>query len=291
MLRIEESDAEALAELVRLTAILASNLHTQRRIKYRHDRINWVEHINMCRHTGGFESRYHMTEASFKKLLEILRPRITSNELQSFRSTAGNDPITPEMTVGAGLRFLGGEYQKSIADVYGLSLTSCQRIVNNFLSAADTNSHFDIKIPTSEAELQKRADEWNRLSGASGLYYGVVGAIDGWLACIQKPSVPHPADYFSGHYQRYGLNVQAVCDSNLRFFYFAVAGTGRTNDARVFNRCLALREWLDSIPNQYFIVGDNAYNIGNKLLIPFSGASKHRLYNRSYNFYLSQLRI
>ena len=260
-------------------------------MKWRHTIIDWNKHVEMLHHTCGFKSRYHMTEPSFNKLVDLLRPQLIGDELQSIRSNSGNDPITPEMIVGSGLRFLGGEHHKSIADIFGMSLTSAVRVVNIFLHAVDSNKRLALKIPTTISELEKLADDWNALSSAFSLYDGTVGAIDGWLACIEKPAVDGAADYFSGHYQRYGLNIQAVCDSNLRFIYFGVNAPGRTNDARVFNRCKKLRQWLASIPNQYFLIGDNAYPLSNKLLIPFSGSQKHFTYNRSYNFYLSQLRI
>jgi hypothetical protein len=103
--------------------------------------------------------------------------------------------------------------------------------------------------------------------------------------------VSNPGDYFSGHYQRFGLNVQAMVDSRLRFTYVAVAAPGKTNDNRAIRRLQQLSRWVRNLPKGYFIVGDNAYTLSNKLLIPFSGAQKHRPYKRCYNFYLSQLRI
>ena len=262
-----------------------------RRPKWRFERIDWDEHLQMLRHTRGFQSRYHMTESSFNKLVDILRQDIHINKAQSSRSTSGNKPITAEMVVGAGLRFLGGDYQKTISDVFGISVKSAERIINKFLNAVDSSDKLEIRLPSTESELRECADAWDSVSGAFGIYYGVVGAIDGWLCCIQKPSVQNATDYFSGHYQRFGLNVQAMCDANLHFTYFGVIGPGRTNDSRAFNRCLELRKWLENTPDEYWIVGDNAYTLSNTLLIPFSGASKHRIYNRSYNFYLSQLRI
>ena len=47
---------------------------------------------------------------------------------------------------------------------------------------------------------------------------------------------------------------------------------------------VALARWI-------FILGDNAYRLPNKVLIPFSGSSKQDANNDAYNFYLSQLRI
>ena len=48
---------------------------------------------------------------------------------------------------------------------------------------------------------------------------------------------------------------------------------------------------MREIPYDYFLVGDNVYTVSNKMLIPFSRATKQRMYNCTYNFYLSQLRI
>ena len=275
-----------------LVLLFATARRKKRVKKWTYDRIDWGCHLQELRYTRKFQSRYHMSESSFNKLVCILTPKIGINELQSMRSTGGNDPITPEMTVGAGLRFLGGEYVKSIADIYGMSDKSAERIINNFLEAVDSNESIGVHLPDTPAKLKECADAWDGLSSAFGVYHGAVGAIDGWLCCIEKPKrQSNPTDYFSGHYQRYGLNIQAVCDANLRFIYISIKAPGRTNDARAYSRCLGLRRWVQSLPDEYYIIGDNAYTLTNKLLIPFSGAAKLQTYNRTYNFYLSQLRI
>ena len=260
----------------------------KRRVKWKHKRINWENHLKKIRHIRGFQSRYHMTEPSFNKLVSILRADLQVNELQSVRSS-GTGLITPEMIVAAGLRFLGGSLTKDIADIFGMSNTTARNKIYSFLHALD--NHLKLNVPMTKEELAKSAAEWSKISSAFGIYDGCIGAIDGWLCCINTPSVHNPTDYHSGHYHRHGINIQAVCDANLRFLYFAVAAPGRTNDARAFNRCLQLRHWLDSLPEKYFILGDNAYTLNKMMLIPFSGAAKHITYNRSFNFYLSQLRI
>jgi len=103
--------------------------------------------------------------------------------------------------------------------------------------------------------------------------------------------VDNPGDYFSGHYKRFGLNVQAACDANLIFIYVSVAAPGRTNDQRAFKRLTRLSRWLQSLASGFFFGGDNAYPLLNNLLIPFSGSQAHDPSKRSFNFLLSQLRI
>ncbi len=86
------------------------------------------------------------------------------------------------------------------------------------------------------------------------LYWGHIGAINGWLPWTEKPhGVSNQANYYSRHYQAYGLNIQAMCDPDLVFMYVAVAGLGKINDARAFSRCMGLIDWFDSLPNWCFV--------------------------------------
>ena len=177
-----------------------------------------------------------------------------------------------------------------------MHIKSAERAIDRFLVAVDECDHIDLSIrllPKTDMDMKRIAHEWNSQSSASHAFFGVLSAIDGWLCTTEKPSdVSNPSDYFSGHYQRFGYNVQASCNANLRFIYFTVAGPGKTNDARVFRKLTLLRQWLDSLKNTgYFIVGDNAYQLSNTLLIPFSGVDANDVDNDVYNFYLSQLRI
>ena len=74
-----------------------------------------------------------MSEDSFNKLVDLLRPMIAIDQRQSMRSTQGAYPITPEITVGAGLRYLGGGAIHMIGDSFNCSESSIQRHVDSFL--------------------------------------------------------------------------------------------------------------------------------------------------------------
>ena len=137
-----------------------------------------------------------------------------------------------------GLRYLSCGVTPSVAaDLYGVSHGYALALINKFLDAVDDCEALQIQVPQTQDELKCHADMWNDHSSAGNLYYGVVGAIDGWLACTNAPAVSNTVDYFSGHYFRYGLNVQAVCDANLRFIFMTTNSPGKTNDARAYSRC------------------------------------------------------
>ena len=177
----------------------------------------------MCRATEGFQTRYHMSENAYHQLVDILHDDIAPNEEKSRNSTGGNSPISAQMVTCMGIRYMGGEKTKSLADAYRCHIKSVDRVVNNFLDAVDFSEEAILStdlLPKTESQKAKLADEWNACSGGFGVMRGHLAPIDGWLCTTQKPSdVLNPSDYRSGHYQKYGLNVQAMCDTNLRIIF------------------------------------------------------------------------
>ena len=126
---------------------------------------------------------------------------------------------------------------------------------------------------------------------------GAIGALDGWLCTTTSPKgVPNPVDYRSGHYGTFGINVQAVCDPDLRFLYWCVAAPGKTGNAAAIQKCTDFQRFLNilrqpDLRGRFFFVADNAYTLSPVMLIPFSGSNQHEANRSAYNFFLSQLRI
>jgi hypothetical protein len=80
------------------------------------------------------------------------------------------------------------------------------------------------------------ASEFECLS-SHGVINGCIGAVDGRLCRIQVPSaneVTQVKSYFSGHYQCYGVNVQATCDARCQFLSLSVICPGVTLDSKSF---------------------------------------------------------
>jgi hypothetical protein len=83
-----------------------------------------------------------------------------------------------------------------------------------------------------------------------------------------------------------------MCDAHLRFTFLGIAGPGGMNDVRAFGKCFEFHQWLESLPDGYFIIADNAFELSETLLIPYSGAEKLScVYRDAYNYHLSSLRI
>ena len=180
----------------------------------------------------------------------------------------------------------------TLEEVFGMSAFLARRVIKKCILAIDDSDNPELQmiLPTSSDELENLARGWDSVSNANGIFYGVLGAIDGWLCCIDKPLEVGSGPYFSGHYQRCGINVQAICDANCQFIYLAAAAPEK-NDVRAFNRLIHLCNWMDSLSERYCLIGDNAYCLQNNMLIPYSGVSKNDTDQSTYNFYLSQMRI
>ena len=69
-----------------------------------------------------------------------------------------------------------------------------------------------------------------------------------------------------------------MCDLDLLFLYVAVTAPGKTNNARACYRCNDLIQWLEALPEEYCSIGDNAYPLSLRMLIPFNKAEICLLY-------------
>ena len=152
-----------LSQLIKNDAVYDDEHHRQqqsRQEKYKFDRLDMSAHFEMCERTDGFQRRYHMSRNAFNRLLHILKDGLSVNVAQSMRSTKGNGAITAEMSLAIGLRFMGGESPKSLADIFGVHVKLAERVVNKFLVVIEECKHLDLSIdllPQSDMEMKKLA--------------------------------------------------------------------------------------------------------------------------------------
>jgi hypothetical protein len=173
-----------------------------------------------------------------------------------------------------------------------MSKTSFYQSVYCGIDAINHCPELMIKFPITMEELHKSADEFCQCS-TGGVLNGCVAALDGWLCRICVPSVRETnriTSYFSGHYQCYGLNVQATCNANCRFTSVSIMCPGGIGDSKVFFSS-AVYDLTEQLPDGFYVVADNAYTLSCKLLIPYSGKEKQSTSKDVFNFYLSQLCI
>jgi hypothetical protein len=164
-----------------------------------------------------------MTRESFLKLVDLLQ-----NDLKvdaKMASLRGGE-ISPEMEVFLTIRYLSGGTALDVNELLEVSRAAFYYVLGKTLVAICRCEALNIKFPTTVEECEQLSLGFMQVSINESIT-NCVGAIDGYLLSID---VPHrePAGnvrtYFSGHYQRYGINIQASCDANCIFNYFELCG-------------------------------------------------------------------
>ena len=115
-----------------------------------------------------------MSVSSFHHLVNILDIHV--NEARSRASTGGNAPITSTMIVAIGVRYLGGEKRKSLADIFGTSDSSIDRVIDKFLNAVNDCTHPHLStdlLPVTEEAQTNTPREWKAGSHSFGDFLGV----------------------------------------------------------------------------------------------------------------------
>ena len=83
--------------------------------------MDWDKHVVKCLCKKEFESWYRMSLLAFNKLVDLLCPAITCNEMKAMNSIGS--VITPEIVVAIGLRWLSGAMYQEL-QLYGASRAS-----------------------------------------------------------------------------------------------------------------------------------------------------------------------
>lgn len=262
----------------------------KRRKRWLHLRLDWALHVRKLQHERMFDITYGMPLVAFENLIEIVKPKV----LRETGRSRCPQPVSVEIITAAAIRYLRGGRVLDIKDIFGLSRTEVYASRDSFLNAVLQCDELKVKMPTKPEEWESIRTGFQSKS-SNGLVHGCVGVLDGFLAETYAPKKKDVGGnvlaYFSGHYLVYGLNCQAMCDSNLKFMYFGVVAPGRTNDNVAIHRTEGLLDVINSLPDGLFVIGDAAYTLMEHLLIPFVGCMAEDPDRDAYNFYISQLRI
>ncbi|OWZ06817.1 hypothetical protein PHMEG_00020882 [Phytophthora megakarya] len=235
-------------------------------------RLNWHNHSQLLLNEGQFRQYYRMSFRSFEKLL------LRVDESQSCRRTRGDEPLSPVNKLQMSISWLAGYSFHPVRALAGASKPAFYISIHQVMNAIQAHDELQLQFPKPEYEQRESANVFARLVNTPVL----IGSVE----------VNRVSSFFSGHYQRYGVNVQ----HHSRFTAVTTASPGGMGDALAFTRW-ELSSIVESFPVGLYLVGANAYSNGNALLTPFtrpqtaSHSKTSILYRDSFNFHLIQLRI
>ena len=230
-----------------------------------------------------------MPIASFNKLLNLIAPALLVDEhMASLRGP----PIEPQIILYATLRFLAGGSYSDIQFLTGISIPSLYRLIWKTVHAINSCKELDISFPQEEEEVLIAANGFETIS-TNGCLWNVVTVVDGYHLETRSPpksQVKNVRSFYSGHYQAYGVNIQAACDHQCRFQFIGVAGPGVMGDREAINQ-IELGQLIENLPGLYCAIADCAYTATEHLIPIFGGAQATIGRHDNFNFFASQLRI
>ena len=265
-------------------------IRSNRNIYYRYAMDDFV---NRWQSHPGFERMIRMSIRSFYKLVEYLDDGL------AYETNNDNNrglPIPHVYCVFMTLAYLAGTGTVHMTVMLGISKSSFYNCMIRTLLAIIKCPELELKFPTSVPECIRLARGFE-MKSENGIISNCVGAVDGYLLAIKAPSKHDSGgnvrSYFSGHYKRYGLNVQAVCDCNCIIQYLAICAPGSANDRVAIKTTFdgtSLYDLIEALPPNYVIIADAAYEPTEHCVPVFYGNQRHNPANDNFNYYLSQVR-
>lgn len=232
------------------------------------------------------------SDSDFKRIFRLSRP--TFDTIKGFlqdchelvvEGQGGREPISVKKQLYVTLWYLGGSDSIiRIADRFGIAESSvvvCRnRIIDTILN--NLKSKF-INWPHAEI-LEQTIDKFHQRNG----FPGVIGALDGTHISIKAPT-ENPQSYINrkGYYS---LQLQAVCDSDMKFLNCFCGYAGSCHDARVLRNSDLWNYGLE-VCNGNHIIADGAYPLGRWLMTPYRDNGHLSQEQKHFNYLLSDNRV
>jgi DDE superfamily endonuclease len=177
---------------------------------------------------------YRMTAQTFWELEKMLRPCTSNNEVIK-RGSPPNGEIEFSLRLSMAIRYFAGASPYDIALVHGVAHSDVFNSIWLIVDLVNTSTDFTIEFPTDHNIQKEIALGFKAKSGVE--FDNCVGAIDGMLIWIHKPSI-HDTQrvkcgakkFFCGRKKKFGLNMQACCDSAGKFLDISICHPGATSD-------------------------------------------------------------
>lgn len=237
-----------------------------------------------------------MSITSFLNLVELLRPGLEVDETQSTRRGTGT--ICAGYCTYITIRYLSGGSHLDIMAFTKISKPSFYVTTDKTILAICRCEALEIRFPSDISDFHHLSSEFEAIISEDKAINNCVGVLDGYLQAIQTPKkteTKNQKSFFSGHYTRNGVNVQAIADHNSSFIYFSMQAPWSFNDRAAIKEFddggHNLHGMIESIPFPYVVIGDAAYECTNSLISLCYGVNAEIPQYSDFNYFASSCRI
>ena len=245
-----------------------------------------------------FRRAFRMSSLTFNKFYASLTDDLREVMRESDKTCCVNGRIPQSLQVAIALRFFASGCAYDLSALWGVSHTEVFNSVDFLVDAINRSKNFKLEFPSAHEEQRKIASGFAAKSKAG--FDCCCGAVDGLLIWTHQPTEEDcellgvgQKKFHCGRKNKFGLNLQAICDADCRFLDISILYGAASSDLLAFENW-SLREKLD-IPGflaaGLCLFGDNAYVNRWSMATPYPNVSGFNRQMDAYNFYHSQLRI
>lgn len=179
-----------------------------------------------------FHRYFRLKKESFWTLHAMVRERIDGDPRRSRELRAEHKLLAC------------GNFQQTAGDYIGISQSTVCRILPEVCAAILEHRRNIIYMPHNENEMRQRAAEFASISD----FPRCIGAIDSPGGEISEA--------FRNRHGYFSMNVQGVCDANLKFQNIVARWAGSTHDQTIFDHSTLQEQLSASQFGEYVLIGD-----------------------------------
>ena len=158
------------------------------KIRWSPPRLIWSDYVAELTHQNEFNITFRMSLALFNKLVDLLRPALTVDELQSRRTSSSRKPIMPKLVVAMLLQWLAVVQWQDIKKVYALSRSHSYFLRLKFIHAVRVSPLLKTTFPnSSDIDALKKLSLQFEAHTSRPVFRGCVGVLDGLTALVKAP--------------------------------------------------------------------------------------------------------
>uniref|UniRef100_A0A8C5LP40 Putative nuclease HARBI1 n=1 Tax=Leptobrachium leishanense TaxID=445787 RepID=A0A8C5LP40_9ANUR len=216
--------------------------------------------------------RYRLNRDQLFSLYEILKDELEPKELMHIE--------LPGMTkMLSCLQYLAsGSFQNTAADLGGIDQSTFSNLLNCFLIVLRGKYQDYIGFPSTSKGWRDIKLGFFKLGGIPN----VLGAIDCTHMEIKAPS--QDAEAYLNRELFYSLNVQMVCDADMRIMNVLAGFPGSAHDSFILANSSIARDFQDGQFPDGWLLGDSGYPLRPWLMTPYrtTPGAAHESYNKAH---------
>lgn len=219
-----------------------------------------------------FKCRFRLNKQTVTFLVHTIGNAIQPN-------THRNKSLDAQSQILIALRFYAtGSFLQLIGDYIHVHKSTISRIIQRVTHKISLLSRRYIKMPSTNEELLATKQGFYNICG----FPRVVGVVDCTHIKIQSPG-GRQAELYRNRKGYFSINVQAICNSNLKLMHLISRWPGSVHDSTIFNDSPLPVEFRIGRYGNGYLLGDSGYPCKRFLLTPVNATNaSEEAYNRAH---------